>query len=387
MKCHHIDKYVNEFTNKNFSNNRNVVYTIKVLILVLMVVCSTGHTINSKAISPNGDTIFYRIKTNIHSMEKLFWAQSLDFIRSKKRKLSKTKVYVIIDETYESYTGRLFIKAKKARKNKIQLTDEDKFSLKYLHKYKPKKGDTGSYKYLVIALVYGNKRRVIAIKALKRKEKYKTFIINKLIELKKEIKYEFALFDRGFYDGNFIFDLEKNNIPFILRAKLSKSIKKLYDFPSSWKAYTNNKVGDVFINSYLVLGKSFFDHKLQKMGFITNVKFDNWFDVKKIYKKRWDIENIFKATDGIQIKAQTNNPNTKMFFACFSFLIYNCWQNKNKRKNLKFFSFIVKIIKLLFDKSNYIFEFMDLIYRDRFKIDIAFFDMVIDLIKEKYTIF
>ena len=40
------------------------------------------------------------------------------------------------------------------------------------------------------------------------------------------------------------------------------------------------------------------------------MEFKNWYEVKELYRKRWNIENIFKAKDGIQLKAQTNSPTT-----------------------------------------------------------------------------
>ena len=61
------------------------------------------------------------------------------------------------------------------------------------------------------------------------------------------------------------------------------------------------------------MGVNFTDEKKTKWAFITNMEFKNWYEVKELYRKRWNIENIFKATDGIQLKAQTNSPTTRLF--------------------------------------------------------------------------
>ncbi len=205
----------------------------------------------------------------------------------------------------------------------------------------PKNGDTGSFKYLVFALVYGNKRRVLRVKALKRKEKYKEFIVETLKDLRKELSFECALLDRGFYDAKLIDDLQKANIPFIIRAKISKKMKKIFGVYRTWKSYDYLVSGRA--NTTLILGK---DLKNRSWGFVTNMRFDNLEDIRFVYKKRWNIENIFKATDGVQLRVATANHITRMFAVCLSFLVYNAWQNKNKRST--FLEFMKDIFRILF---------------------------------------
>ena len=83
------------------------------MILMVLVAASYGcHSVNSKAISPDADTVFYRINTSIRTLENQFWEQGLQFLREKRRKLAKVMSYIIVDETYESYTGKLRKKEK-----------------------------------------------------------------------------------------------------------------------------------------------------------------------------------------------------------------------------------------------------------------------------------
>lgn len=377
-----INKDVLLFTHKNISIAPNVTFTISMIVMVLLAAAWGGHSINSKAIQPNADTVFYRIDTTIRKMENQFWKQSLGFLREKRKKLSKTKCYIIVDETHDSYTGRLLKKEKKAKeklkkgeklKEKEKLTPKDIAILKYIHEYKPEKGDTGSYKYVVIALVYGNKRRVIRVKAVKKKERYKDFIIDTLLKLKKELNYECALFDRGFYDGLFIEGLKKNNIPFILRAKISKTMKREYGFYREWKCYKDFEIGKHKVKGDLVLGVDYTQGKRTKWAFITNLEFDDWYEVREIYRKRWNIENIFKATDGIQLRAQTNDPTTRLFCVCLSFLFYNAWQNKNKRNGMTLTDFVMKALESIFE---FIVKTVDF-YKDKLKIKLPFWDKII----------
>lgn len=330
-----IDKNVHEFAHKNVSEKKNNLFSISMILLVLISAATNNHSIHSEAKAPNDDSVFYRIDTSIRQMENQFWQQSLAFLRRKKEKLKKTKCYITIDETHDSYTG------KHHKKDSKKLSKEQKEIQKYIHKYKPKNGDTGSFKYLVIALVYGNKRCILCVKALKRKEKYTDFIVERLKDISKELSFECALFDRGFYNAKLINALQKEKIPFIIRAKISKKIKKIFGIYRTWKSYNHTVAAKA--QTELILGK---DLKNRLWGFVTNMKFKKLEDVRFIYKKRWNIENIFKATDGIQLRVATANHVTRMFAVCLSFLLYNAWQNKNKRSTL--LEFMKDIFRILF---------------------------------------
>lgn len=365
MANHHIDKYTISFAAKNVSTTANETYSILMVLMILVAASYGCHSVNSKALHPNADTVFYRIDTTIRKLEQQFWKQSLQFLREKKRKLKKSKCYLIVDETHDSYTGKLLKKEKKGT-----LTEYEKEIIKYIHRYKPEKGDTGSFKYLVFAIVYGNKRRVLRVKAVKRKENYKPFIIQTLQELKKEVAYECALFDRGFYDGSFVEELKKYNIPFILRARISKTMKKIFGFFYEWKCYRDFEIGDTGKGN-LILGIDHTEGKRSKWAFITNMEFENWYAVREIYRKRWNIENVFKATDGIQLRAQTSNPVTRLFCVCLSFLFYNAWQNKNKRNTL--LNFIMQVLEQILDVIVKTASW----HRDKLKINLPFWDKII----------
>lgn len=370
-------KEVRAFALKNLSEAPNVTYSVPVLLMVLLAAATNGHSIYSKAQAPDADTIFYRIDTTIRKLENDFWKQGLDFLVTNRKRLDKKKCYIVVDETYDSYTGKLLRKEKKA---KHKLTEKEKEALKYLHKYKPKKGDTGSYKYLVFAVVYGKQRHVLLVKALKRKEHYKNFIIKMLLELRCELKYCCAIFDRGFYDGDFVQNLKTNRIPFIVRARISKTMKTIYGFYSRWKRYTDFVVGKSVGTCDLILGTEMRQGKRMKWAFVTNLQVKHLSEIRAIYKKRWNIENIFKATDGIQLRPQTSNPTTRMFCVCLSFLFYNEWQEKKNITPTTLLDFMVDKIEKLFNtilqKMKKAIEF----YRDRLKIKIPFWTRIISSI-------
>jgi len=378
-----IDKYVLDFAHKNISVAANITFTVSMILLVLVAAGKGGsHSINSVAKSPDSDTIFYRIDTTIRRMENQFWRLGLQFLRDKRKKLKKCKCFIAVDETYDSYTGRLLKKLKRLKKilkkgqkpsKKDLPTLKQKKAEKYIHTYKPDKGDTGSFKYLVFALIFGNKRRVLRVKALKKKEKYDDFIIKTLVELKKEVSYECALFDRGFYKGLLVEELKKNQIPFILRAPICKTMKRIYGFYREWKMYDDYEIGEHKIQGDLVLGVDYTSGKRTRWAFITNMEFENWYTVRNLYRKRWNIENIFKATDGIQIRMQTSDPTTRFFSVCFSFLLYNAWQMKNKRKEIPLQDFVMDTLEKIFAFIVRTVNF----YRDRLRLNISLWKWIV----------
>jgi hypothetical protein len=347
MKYHSINKETSEFAHKNLSLAKNSFFSITMILLVILCAAQGAKSINSTAKSPNADTVFYRIDSSIRRMQDQLWKQGLDFLRRKKKKLRKIKCYITVDETYDSYTGKLH------KKPITKLTKEQKTTRKYIHKYKIKRGDTGSFKYLVFALVYGNKKQVLCVKPLKRKEEYWSFVSETLKTLYNEVKFECALLDRGFYVAELVDELEKEKIPYLIRAKLCDTFRKVYGIFQTWRSY-DYEVAE-WAKTTLVLGKDF---KGRDWGFITNLKVKNLENLRQIYKKRWNIENIFKATDGIQVQVATANHKTRLFAVCLSFLIYNNWQCRNKRPTLlnHVKQSIKKILKWLFRSP----------YRDRF---------------------
>lgn len=292
MATHHINEELSIFAHKNISVSDNNIFCITAILVVLIGAAHQSCSINSITNSPNPDTVFYRFNTSIRNMQNQMWNNSRNFLRRKQNKFKRCKCFISVDETYDSYTGKIHKKPIK------DLSENEKAIRKYIHKYKIKRGDTGSFKYLVFALTYGNKRRVLYVKALRRKESYWKFVATTLLKIQKELKFEAALLDRGFYVSDLINELEKHNIPYIIRAKISDSMKKYFGFFKKWRSYEYSVADNA--NTNLILGR---DKFYRRWAFVSNCS--NLFNIRKQYAKRWDIENIFKATDGIQLKVST----------------------------------------------------------------------------------
>jgi len=353
---HKISKEIKSFAHKNLSEAPNVVFNISVLLLLLITAAEEGRSITSVAGTPNEDTIFYRLTTTISQLETHFWSQGKEFLHRNRKKLRRMKCYLTVDETYDSYTGYLL------KKLYAKCSSKEKEYRRYIHKYKPKNGDTGSYKYLVFALVYGDKHRVLRVKALQRKEKYIDFIVETAIQIHHKINFDCVLFDRGFYNAELVEKLQQHKVPFIIRARISKTMKKIYGIYGEWKAYEylfKDKV-----RTTLVLGKL----EEHQWGFLTNHKRRKWVEIREIYRQRWNIENIFKATDGIQLRVATANPITRMFAVCLSFIVYNLWQEQKGKYTL--LGFLKNIMIIVLHQLQKV-----LSYRDKLKINHPFWNL------------
>ena len=358
MVHHRIDKELGDFANKNLSTAKNAVFSVATILLVLIGAAQNGHSVNATAESPNADSVFYRINASIQSMQNQFWNKNLAWLRKRKKKLARLKCYLAVDETHDSYTGRLHKKPLK------ELTAEQRTTRQYIHKYQPKAGDTGSFKYLVFALVYGNKKRVLRIKAIRRRESYWLFVAQTLKELYQEVKFESALLDRGFYVAELVHQLQQNKTPFLIRAQLCDTMKKIYGIYQRWMMY-KYQLAD-WLPTTLVLGK---DWRNRQWGFIANLEVKQLEELRYLYSKRWNIENVFKATDGIQLRVATSNHKTRMFAVCLSFLMYNAWQAKNNRPTL------LDYVKHLFEELlKQIFRICS--YRHRLKLNLPLWGFI-----------
>src|SRR3989338_8294553 len=110
MARHQIDKNGQAFAHKNISVAKNTTFSIAMILLVLVSAAQNCHSISSETNRPNSDSVFYRLSPSMRSMQDLFWKQTIFFLRQKKSKLSKTKCYLTVDETHDSYTGKLLKK-------------------------------------------------------------------------------------------------------------------------------------------------------------------------------------------------------------------------------------------------------------------------------------
>lgn len=306
-----IAKEIKRFVRLNLSIDRwNTQFGFQVVLLLLLTVSWTASTINASAHVPNEDTVYLRFQyQKLEEMEQEFYRQNKSVLK-KMRWDRRKRIFLVADETYDAYYGK--------KKHK------------WVCSYKPKKGATGSFKFLTFALVApGQWRRVIRCVPITSKQNMTFLVVETAKELRKHIRYDALLLDRGFYEKDVAFSLQRANIPFLIRAEMRGKIeKKLKRIQHHKKCMHWQQEG--YDPLTLWLGWKMQGSKKYEWGFVTNIRHLSWVQCLNWYRQRWNIENVFKATDGIQFRTATSKVKPRLFAALLSFLVYNEWQKRKR---------------------------------------------------------
>lgn len=302
-----MNKYLEKFLNKSLSENSNVVYKTAAIIRILISAAWHRASVEERGRKgPNGDTVFYRLEADMNTIFECF-KKHVDTVLDKlPSNFFYAQHFLAVDETYEPYFGK--------KKNA------------WIHGYKPEKGCTGCYKYLVISLVGCNFRIVLWVIPC-HIGMNKTDELKKALRwIRKRIKVKVILFDRGFYCAGLIEMLRRNSFYYIILVPKNKKMKQYLDADyeevlHAMKINENKTNRNIRIKIRIARQKFGYD-----WIFATNVKLQRAIFIVKWYKKRWGIENIFKVTDFIRLSTKSPCEHVKYLFFTISIVIYNLWK-------------------------------------------------------------
>jgi len=309
MTSQNIASDIKRFVRLNLSLDRwNTQFGFQVVLLLLLTASWNASTVHKTADTPNEDTIYlrYRYQT-LKEMEEEFYRKNLSILK-KLRYDRRRRLFLVIDETHDPYFG--------------------KKRHKWIHKYRPVKGSSGSFKFLTFALIAPRQwRRVIRCIPVPSKQDLIPMLVETASEIRKKTRYDALLLDRGFYEKELAFSLDKAGIPFLIRAELRGKILKRFKRISHHKKYLHWQQRGIDPLS-LWLGWKTYRGKEYKWGCMTNIRHLSWYCCIHWYAQRWNIENVFKATDGIQLKTATSRIKPRLFAVLLSFYAYNEWQKR-----------------------------------------------------------
>lgn len=329
------------------------------LAAVLLMAAWGGHSVTDVAEAPSSDTVFYWMETSLKRLDKEFRRFVEKILKQSPRYWKRHTPYLLIDETHESYTGKLLKKKWKSKK--------EKELCRFIHAYKPKKGDNGSFRFLTFALVGPTKKLIVraipiiaddgrkAPDGRRYAEDQIPYIMETIDWIKGFVKFRLVIMDRGFYNENLIHRLNNGNIPYLIRARISGTMKSMIaSLKTKWAAIgysvgeTPTRNGEKTI---LVLGKD----KSGPWALITNRLPEQAWRLRHYYRKRWNIENIFQVCDGINVHTNSTEIEKKTFCFLVSCLIYNLWQfSIEKRKGItlrRFTRTIIRKLEIILDKG------------------------------------
>ena len=318
-------KFLTQFLSKSFSKLApNCTITNSMVANVIQTAAMTQdfleNTAQKQGNKPNADIIFERIKGSNTELMKTTFLLILGFmIKQVRNKFNRREWTVAIDTHYEPFYG-------------------ESTGL-WIHRYKPKKGCTGSYKFITVSIVVGNARFTLLALPVRRGEYIEELVEELVREAQKHFRIKLVLLDRGFYSGNVIERLEQLNVQYIVFAPQNKKNKKFLEETQNFShRYVRHKLplrkfktkGKIKIK--LLVIKDFIDVTtwvIYDWIFATNLANTTALMYVKLYKQRWGIETSYRMFGKIRIVTTSTDHIVRYFMFIVVVLLYNLWKFYN----------------------------------------------------------
>ena len=304
--------------------------------LITPLLDASSHNTYVETVSDKSDTLYLRIKESDKGPMSHAYLNYISRL-SKKLKLNEKKVMLAFDYTDEDFYGN------------VQGFD--------IHGWNKKNGITGKFKFITCSIIsYDIPEKIPLISLPIRLGHYKSgVIIDCLSRIKDYIgEIELILFDRGFYDKDLMFELNKLEYPyfiFVPKHPDKKSILYPMEAGSEIAIYNEfiiNKEQSNFVSeNILVFLKQIYDPKSENnydWVFATNVKEVLLENLVVTYKKRWRIETGFRVQDEARIKCKSKNMKIRYFLFLFEQMLQTMWMCFYKNE-MTFKNFLIDIEK------------------------------------------
>lgn len=250
---------------------------------------------------------------------------------------------------YSNYAVRLIRKQRLGLIDLIcDITTDDfygEISGLHIHPWTGEDGVQGKFCYLVVAMLYRNK--VIPFYAIVlRVGSSKAELIGKAISYCKKLGLKIGkiLLDRGFYSGEVINQLKVNKVNYLIFVPKNVLFKCMLEGTEE----------SVIIEHEIGYNKDFTRHRVQTdIALVKDVLDYDWVfatdlrlkEIEKyvpIYKKRWNIETMFRVHDEARIKTKSKNPIIRLFYFIIGMLLVLLW-NLYFKTQFQFKKFIILI--------------------------------------------
>jgi len=285
--------------------------------LVTSLIEASAYNTYVETTGNKSDTLYLRIKECFPSMTCDAY---LNYIKrvSKKFELQNKNVILAFDYTDEDFYG-----------------DAQGFDI---HGWTGEHAVTGKFKFLTCSIVSDEIPQKIPLISLPIKiGHYKSSVILDCLSKIKDIvgKIDLILFDRGFYDKDLMFELNKLDYPYLIFVP-KHSDKKSILYPMEvgkeiaiYNEFKINKDKSNFTDeNILVFLKQIYDPRSEKnydWVFATNVEAVLLENLIVLYKKRWRIETQFRVQDEAIIKCKSKDMKIRYFFFCFEQMLQTIW--------------------------------------------------------------
>ena len=305
--------------------------------LIVSLIEASAHNTYVETVSNKADTLYLRIKESLRGMTTDAY---LNYIKrvSKKLELEKKKVMLAFDYTDEDFYG-----------------DVQGFDI---HGWTKKDAVTGKFKFLTCSVISDEIPEKIPLISLPiRMGHYKSDVILRCLSLIKDCigEIELILFDRGFYDKDLMYELSRNEFPYLIfvpKHQDKQSILYPMDKEKQIAIYNefevNKNQSNYIGKNILAFLKQIYDPKSEKSYdwvFATNVEELLLENLVITYKKRWRIETQFRVQDEARIKCKSKEMKIRYFLFLFEQMLQTMWICFYKNE-CSFKEFIIAMAKM-----------------------------------------
>lgn len=285
---------------------------------------------------PTGETVFSRLKdADNRKINNAFCSLLRSIIVPLKRLLRNRRIAFCFDITEEPYYG------------KVQGI--------WIHPQKPVNGSTGCFKFITLSCTDRNVKFILGSLPVMIGADIVNLVMDLIENSCRFIVPEILLFDRGFDDYRLVEALQKAKLHYQILWRKNKWTTKLFKKMKRGEVKESNRQGTyskdkskhkvklrfVLIKKY----KRYKNTKAYNWVFCTNTRQRSQHFYVDKYRKRWNIETVFRVLDNIQIKTTTKNEIIRFFINIFCCLVYNLWKLRTiEGWNITLKNFVVGVI-------------------------------------------
>lgn len=199
----------------------------------------------------------------------------------------------------------------------------------YIHPWTGEKGVVGKFRFFVAGIKFRNQFLPFYVVILPVGS-FKAEVLGDAVSMlnKAGIKVSRILLDRGFYSGDVIDTLDLEGVNYLIFVPKKKLYKHMLESAPEKGCvirheikYTKNKSGNrAQTNLALVKNTCGYD-----WIFATNILLDKTAKYVGIYKRRWNIETMFRVQDEAKIKTKSTKTINRIFYFTISLYILLIW--------------------------------------------------------------
>lgn len=235
------------------------------------------------------------------------------------KKIGNREVILILDYTHEPFYG--------------------KSHSYWIHEYKPDKGCTGSFKFLVASILCEGRRYFVdCIPANLFSDTVK--LVERIVDEVK-LKIKVVLLDRGFASEDVIRLLNAKKMQYLMLCPEWTNIHRILKRMNGSYLRQEFKVGCT--ETTLVIVRDKYD-----WIFVTNIHYYHLHKYIRIYKLRWNIETGFRIKDESRIKSKSLSIGVRYFLFLIGLLLYDAWKCLNDSGHkMQFKRFVINFFDLM----------------------------------------